>query len=262
MKYLKIFAERCKMDIMSTAIYRANFIFWFMQGTINSLLQYICISFIYGSVDSIAGWNEHEMLILIATTHIVSGVRDIICGNQNRFVYGIASGGFDRMIIKPLNLMFQINVASVNPITLLMGWVLPFSIIFVQAGQLETHIGTVQILLYIIFIFNGAIVAGTFRFILYSLAFVYIKIDGIDNLTYIINDISGKPKEIFTNKYLRMFFTFILPAVPIVNAPAAVLLQKCTVFEMLCYLGVGILFSVLAIITLRLGMRKYNSASS
>ncbi|MCL2160197.1 MAG: hypothetical protein FWH48_12380, partial [Oscillospiraceae bacterium] len=63
MKYLKIFVEKCKIDIMSTAIYRANFIFWFIQGTVNALLGYICIEFIYGSVESIAGWNKHEMLI-------------------------------------------------------------------------------------------------------------------------------------------------------------------------------------------------------
>ena len=262
MKYFKIFALRCKMDIMSTAIYRANFIFWFMQGTINSLLQYICIIFIYGNVESIAGWNEHEMLILIATANIVGGVNNIICGNQTGFVYGISSGGFDRMIIKPLNLMFQINVTSVNPITLLMGWTLPISIICVQLNQLETHIGILQMLLYVIFIFNGAIVSGAFRLILYSFAFVYIKIDGIDNLTYTISDMSGKPKEIFTNKYLRLFFTFILPAVPIINAPAGVLLQKCTVFDMVRYLSVGIIFTVLAVIAVRLGMRRYNSASS
>ncbi|MCL2160205.1 MAG: ABC transporter permease [Oscillospiraceae bacterium] len=247
---------------MSTAIYRANFIFWFIQGTVNALLGYICIEFIYGSVESIAGWNKHEMLILIATTHLVGDVRNIICGNQNSFVYGIASGGFDRMIIKPLNLMFQINVNFVNPITLLMGWVLPVSVICVQATHLGTHIGILQILLYVIFIFNGAIVAGSFRLILYSLAFVFVKVDGIDNVTYTINDMAGKPKEIFANKYMRMFFTFLLPVIPIVNAPAGVLLQKCTGVEMLCYLGVGVMFSVLAFVALRLGMRRYNSASS
>ena len=262
MKYLKIFIERCKLDIMSTAIYRANFIFGFMQGTINALLQYICIEFIYGSVESIAGWNKHEMLILIATVFIVGDVGRIICGNQNNFVYGISTGGFDRMIIKPLNLMFQINVTSVNPITLLMGWVLPFSIIFVQASQLETYIGILQILLYIIFIFNGAVVAGALRLILYSLAFVFIKVDGIDNITYTINDIASRPKEIFENKYLRRLFTFILPAIPIINAPAGVLLQKCTAIDMLCYLGVGILFAILAVTAVKLGMRRYNSASS
>jgi ABC-2 type transport system permease protein len=233
-----------------------------MQGFINTILQFICIDFIYGSVESIAGWSKPEMLILVATVHLVCGVRDIICGKQNDFVNGISSGGFDRMIIKPLNMMYQININSVNPVTLAMSWALPLSIIFVQAGQLETHIGAIQILLYILFIINGAVVMGAFRLVLYSLAFVYTKVDGLYNLTFVISDLAGKPKEIFENKYLRMFFTFIMPAIPIVNAPASVLLQKATLFEMLCYLGVGIMFSVLAGIALRLGMRRYNSASS
>jgi len=118
------------------------------------------------------------------------------------------------------------------------------------------------ILLYIVFVINGVIVMTAFRMLVNSLAFMFIRIGGLDNICGMVEGVSSKPKEIFSNKYVKNLFVFILPAIPMINAPAAVLLQKCTVFEMICYLGVGVMFFVLAVITLRLGMKKYNSASS
>jgi len=263
MKYFQIFALQCKLELMSMAIYRANFIIWLIQGTINSLFGVICVSFIYGSVDSIAGWNKQEMLILICTANIISNIFwSFIRPNQSRFLQGILNGGFDRMITKPLNLMFQINIGAVNIISLMFGLAVQLIILCVQIWHLEMRIGIIQILLYIIFIFMGVIIFASFQLLLYSLAFLFIKADGLDNIVYAIGSISDKPKEIFSNKYIRNFFIFIFPAIPVVNAPVTALLQKSSIFEMLCYLSVGIIFPALAFTAVRLGMRRYNSASS
>ena len=261
-KYFKIFALYFKLAVMSAAIYRINFILMLIQNILNALLGVICMEFIYGQVDSIAGWNKHEMIILVCTSQIVGYIFwSVIYPNQDRFLNGIIDGGFDRMILKPLNLMFQINTGSVDTSCLFSVSALAV-ILFVQLGHLEAQIGIIQILLYIIFVINGVMVMAAFRILVHSLAFMFIRVGGLDNICGMVEDISSKPKEIFSNKHIKNIFIFILPAIPMINAPAAVLLQKSTVFEMVCYLGVGIMFSGLAVITLRLGMRKYNSASS
>ena len=261
-KYLKISAMYCKMAVMSAAIYRVHFILMFIENILNAFLGIICMEFIYRDVDSIAGWTKPEMIIFVCTSTIVGYIMwSVIIPNQDRFLYGIADGGFDRIILKPLNLMFQINIGRINTESL-------FSIIslvivmYIQAGQLETQIGIIQLLLYIIFLFNGVIIQASFRVLIHSLAFIFIRSGGLDNIFGAAASVSSKPKEILSNKYVRKIFTFIIPAIPMINAPAAVLLQKCTVFDMLGYLGVGVLFMELAVIALRLGMRKYNSASS
>ena len=264
MKYFKIFAMHCKLALMSSAIYRANFILGFIQGTINSLLGVICIDFIYGSVESIAGWNKQEMIILVCTANIV--IFGLFCTyirpNQDKFLRGISKGDFDRMIIKPLNLLFQINIGPADIISNIMFCGVQIIIIIIQIGELGTQIGIIQILLYILFILNGVLIFAAFQLLLYSLAFVYIRIEGLENIFYNIIDIADRPKEIFSNKYVKNIFIFVIPVIPIANAPAAVLVRKSSLFEMLCYLGASIILSVLAVIALRLGMRRYNSASS
>ena len=262
-KYIKILGLHCKLAVMTAAIYRINFVLMVIQNILNAMLGVICMEFVYGQqVDSIAGWNKHEMIILVCTSTIIGYIFwSVINPNQNKFLNGIANGGFDRMILKLLNLMFQINIGSIDTSCLFSITAL-LIVLCIQIGQLGMKVGIIQILLYIVFVINGVTVMTAFRILVYSLAFKFIRIDGLDNICGMVECASGKPKEIFANKYMRMFFTFLLPAIPIVNAPAGVLLQKCTGVDMLCYLGVGTMFSVLAFVSLRLGMRRYNSASS
>ena len=264
LKYFKIFAMHCKLAVMAAAIYRANFILGFIQGTINSLLEVICIDFIYRSVESIAGWNKQEMIILVCTANIV--IFGLFCTyirpNQDNFLRGISKGDFDRMIIKPLNLLFQINIGPANIISTIMFCGVQITIICIQIGELGTKIGITQILLYILFILNGVLIFAAFQLLLYSLAFIFIRIEGLEYIFYNMIDIAGRPKEIFSNKYIKNIFIFIIPVIPIANAPAAVLVQKSNLFDIMSYLGATIILSFIAIISLRLGMRKYNSASS
>jgi len=261
-KYFKLFGMHFKLAVMSAAIYRINFMLMVIQNILNAMLGIIAMELIYGQVDSIAGWNKHEMIILVCTSQIVGYIFwSVIYPNQDRFLNGIINGGFDRMILKPLNLMFQINTGSIDTSCLFSISALVV-VLVLQIGHLGAQVGIIQILLYIIFVINGVMVMTAFRMLIHSLAFMFIRVGGLDNICGMVEGVSSKPKEIFSNKYVRNLFVFILPAIPMINAPAAVLLQKSTVFEMMCYLGVGIIFSSLAIITLRLGMKKYNSASS
>ena len=265
MKYFKIFAMQCKLATMSVAIYRANFIIGIIGRIFGSVTGIICIGFIYGSVESIAGWNKQEMIILVCTANIVvSGIYNLfIRHTQDKLVEGISNGNFDRIILKPLNLMFQLNIGRpVNIMSNFISFCVQVGIICVQINQLGVQIGLIQILLYILFIVNGVIILSAFQLLLYSLAFVFIKVGELNNIYYTLADIVPKPRELFSNKYVANIFIFVLPAIPIANAPAAVLLQKCTVFDMICWLGATVIISLLAVTAIKSGMRRYNSASS
>jgi ABC-type uncharacterized transport system permease subunit len=89
-----------------------------IQSIINSLMTLLSVEFIYGSVDSIAGWSKDEMIVLICTSLIVNHYDRVIHFNQNRFVSGVGSGGFDKMLLRPINLLFQVNTdRSIFPLT-------------------------------------------------------------------------------------------------------------------------------------------------
>jgi len=167
---------------MTAAIYRINFVLMVIQNILNAMLGVICMEFVYGQVDSIAEWNKHEMIILVCTSTIIGYIFwSVINPNQNKFLNGIANGGFDRMILKPLNLMFQINIGSIDTSCLFSITAL-LIVLCIQIGQLGMKVGIIQILLYIVFVINGVTVMTAFRMSVYSLAFKFIWIDGLDNI--------------------------------------------------------------------------------
>ena len=261
MKYLKIFREQCKLSIMSAAAFRANFWLMLIQSIINSMMSILCVGFIYGSVESIAGWNKQEMIILVCTSLIVNQLfRGFIHFNQNRFIGSIGTGGFDKLLLKPVNLMFQVNTGSVD-ISCIISMFAPIIVLIIQIGASGVEITIWQLALYLLFILNGVVVLASFMLLLYTSAFLFVKVDGLGNIYYLVMDIADKPKEMFGREFMYGFM-FIIPAIPLANAPALILLGKASFVESIVYLGIGLLFLVASWIALKSGLRRYTSASS
>ena len=261
MKYLKIFGEQCKLSIMSAAMYRANFWLMLIQSIVNSMMSILCIEFVYGSVESIAGWTKQEMIVLICTALIVNQLyRGVIHFNQNRFVRGIGNGDFDKLLLRPISLLFQVHTGGVDiscPISALA----PVVVLIAQLHALRTEISAGQLALFILFVLNGVIVLASFMLLLYTLAFVFIKVDGLDNIYYSMMDIANKPKEMFSREFAYGFL-FIIPAIPLANVPASILLGKAGLAEAILCLAVGLLFFLASWLSLKAGLRRYTSASS
>ena len=261
MKYLKLFYTQCKLSIMSATMYRANFWLMLIQSIINSLMTLLSVEFIYGSVDSIAGWSKDEMIVLICTSLIVNQLyRGIIHFNQNRFVSGVGSGGFDKMLLRPINLLFQVNTGPIH-ISGLLSILAPVVILLMQLSTLEAQVSVARVGLYLLFIFNGVVTLASFMLLLYTLAFVFIKVDGINNIYYLMMEIANKPQEMFGKEFLYGFL-FIIPAIPLANAPTSVLLGRSNGVQLAIYLGIGLVFFSLSALAMNKGRRQYTSASS
>lgn len=111
-------------------------------------------------------------------------------------------------------------------------------------------------------IVNGVVVISSFMMLLYSSAFVFIKADGLSNLYFCMMSVSEKPKEILGHKNIILGFLFLIPAIPLANAPASILLGKEGIGFMLMNLGAGAVFFFASRFAVRLGMRRYCNASS
>lgn len=246
---------------MSAAMFRVNYWLMLIQSIINSMMSILCIEFIYGSVESIAGWNKQEMIVLICTSLIVNQLfRGVIHFNQNRFVWSVGSGGFDKLLLRPISLLFQVNTGSVD-ISCLISAIAPAVVLITQISALDIKITTGQFALFIVFILNSIVILASFMLLLYTLAFIFIKVDGLNNIYYFIMNIADKPKEMFSREFMYGFL-FIIPAIPLANAPASILLGKAGFAEVIIYLCVGLLFFLASWISLKAGLRRYTSASS
>ncbi len=261
MKYLQIFIFRWKISLASAAVYRMNFFLMLIQSMVNSGLTILCFEFIYSSVVSIAGWTKHEMFVLLCTSLIINQLyRALIYFNQNNFMGMIGNGGFDRLILRPLNLMFQINIGYID-ISSMFSIVAPLVILIVQIDKMHIHISQLQMLLYLVFIINGVVLLAAFMLLIFSLSFVFIKVDGLNNIYYLMMEMVNKPKEIFSTKFIYCFL-FVIPVIPIANTPAIILIDGIELSNILITFSLTIIFLFLSYMSIRLGCKRYTSASS
>ncbi len=262
MYYLKIIKEQIKISFMSVAIFRANFILMLLQSIINSILGILCVEFIYIHVDSIAGWSQNEMVILYCSSMIVNQIyRGLINQNHMRFIGSISSGEFDRMLVKPVSLIFQINTGSIDYSSLL-SLIAPIVVLCIKNSSLDISITGLNVILFLLFLVNAVIILTSFMMLLYSLAFKYIKVHGLTDIYFILMSMSEKPKEIFTYKELMYAFVFLIPSVPLAHVPASLLLNKGNIAGMIAAAVSGMLFFLLSAVAIKKGIRKYSSASS
>lgn len=247
---------------MSMAIYRANFVLMLIQSIINTVLNVVCVGFIYGSVTTIAGWTMNEMMVLIGTSLLVNQFfRSLILPNQNRFVADINNGSFDRKLLKPVDIVFQINTGTLD-ISSMLSSIAPIAIVFIYIGKLGGTLTIVKLLEYLLLVMCGVIILSCFMLLLHSLAFYFIKVDGLMNIYYIIMSISEKPREILPGKLLIGIFMYVIPAIPIAYIPAAILINKIPQRYILIDIGITLLLIVLSRLLVLTGVRKYSSASS
>lgn len=257
MREVRIFFMQAKLSLMTASIFRANFILMLIQSIINTVLHVACMNFIYGSVEEIGGWKREEMLVLICTSMVINQLfRAFVNGNQMRFMEGVADGSFDHMLLRPIGILFQMNAGKVD-FSSLMSALCPAIILAVNLGRLDRIVSFWSFILYLLLCLMGLAILSTFMVCLYSLAFRFIRVSGLNNIYYILMNISEKPQELFPQRFLSGCFLFAVPAIPIANLPVRVMLGRTGPEGVLIQMAVCALFLSGAKAAVMAGIRRY-----
>jgi ABC-2 type transport system permease protein len=247
---------------MLVTIYRANFLFMLFQSILNTFLIILSVDFIYGSVESIAGWSKPEMIVLICTAQIINQLyRAFISPSHGQFASSIINGNLDKCIIRPLSMVFQVNTGRMN-VSAFFSLVAPVTILCMQIGSMSLQTGFLSIFLYLFFLLNGIMVITSFMLVLYSLAFIFVNVTGIGNIYYTLMGLAEKPKEMYFNRWVMLGLVLIIPILPLANTPALVLLNEASLLNMLLGILSSLFFTFLSVTLFKMIIRKYTSASS
>ncbi len=261
-KYFRIFKYQLGLALMTNSAYRINFILLIIQSIINTILSVVSIGFIYGNINQIAGWNVNEMIILVCTSLVVNQLyRGLILQGQNSFLMSVVSGDFDKMLLKPISITYQINIGKFDLVSLCSS-IAPIFVVIYEVMDMKMTLSLYNVFFYIITIIFGVVIISSFMLIVYSLAFKYIKADSLMDIYYIIMSMSEKPKEILGKRYLRLIFCYIIPVIPIANISAGILLNKLNIYWSIVSAFIGIVLMQCAILLVNKQLIKYSSASS
>ena len=227
--------------------------------------QFMGIAFLYlvfRQVPSLQGWTLEQLIFIYGFAQIPRGIDHLLTDNIWLIAWRmVLSGDFDRYMLRPMNLFFQVIAEKLQPDALgelLVGGIL--LVISLQKGIVI--VDGVHIVLFFVSVMAGALIYTAIKLFFASLSF-WVKISGpFLQTAYEMADFAKYPTEIY-HRAIRFVITWIIPFAFVAYLPASFFLKAEVspgIIGIECIMAV-VLFSI-AYVVFTIGTRRYESAGN
>lgn len=257
MLYLKYFAIHLKSEMQ----YKASFLFLTVGNFLMQFSTFLGVYFMFFLFHDVNGFTYEQVLLCFAVVIMAFSLAEMFGSGFERLSGMLGNGEFDRALVRPRNIAFQILVSRMGFFRI--GATVQAAIVFFWAvpnsGVLWTWDKVLTLSLMVIcgsLIFSALfLVQATFAF------FTTEGLEFMNILTYGGRDHGRYPYSIYGKEVLR-FLTFVIPLALFQYYPLLYLLDiEQGVLYMLAPLF-GLLFFVPGYVFFRFGLRRYKSTGS
>ncbi|MFT3780801.1 MAG: ABC-2 family transporter protein [Nibricoccus sp.] len=259
--YVRVWLACIRYSVVRTLMFRFDTLMWSLVELFWMAVNVLTVEVIYRHTDSIAGWNEYEMLLLIGTAMIMQRLfMGFFWSNLFEMGRNVRTGNFDFFLAQPGNPLFMVSTRKLDLDGLANVFVAASVVIF-AAHKLQLHPGALDIVLYIVLLLCGLVIHYSSMVLTVSLTFWIVKTEGLEGSYFTLYEFARLPREAF--KGLSNFvFVYALPVVIVSNAPARTLLHGFEPKYALWLAGAAAIWFLLAVFVFHRGLRRYASASS
>lgn len=233
--------------------------FFFIQ-----LAGILFLYLVFEQIPHLQGWSLAQLLFIYGFAQIPRGIDHLLTDNIWLVAWRLViNGDFDRYMLRPMNVLFQIIAEKLQPDALgelLMG----FMLVGYSVAQGVVTVDILHIALFVVSIFAGALIYTAIKLFFASLAF-WIKQSGpFLQLAYELSNFAKYPTEIYHGA-LRFVITWVIPFAFVAYLPAGYFLNAGSgnhwaVVLMEC--GIALLFWLIAYGVFQRGLRHYESAGN
>ena len=185
--------------------------------------QILGIAFLYlvfQQIPSLKGWSLEQLIFIYGFAQIPRGIDHLFADNIWMVAWRLViSGDFDRYMLRPMNLFFQIISEKLQPDAvgeLLVG------IILVMNGLFSgiVIVDGVHIVLFLVSILAGAVIYTSVKLFFASFSF-WVKISApFLQVAYELSDFAKYPTEIYA-RAIRFVITWVIPFAFVAFFPAS-----------------------------------------
>lgn len=216
-------------------VFVAQFFKYLVQSKVDFLIglmgffltQAAGIAFLYlvfEQIPSLAGWTLPQLIFIYGFAQIPRGIDHLFTDNIWMVSWWyVVNGQFDRYMLRPMNLFFQVICEKLQPDALgelSVGILL--LVISMSNGVVEVE--GIKIVLFIISMIAGAIIYTSIKLLFASFAF-WMKVSGpVLYTAYQLADFAKYPTEIYA-KGIRFIITWIIPFGFVAYLPASYFLK-------------------------------------
>lgn len=262
MRTLALLWRFTRVNLLNQLAFPSSFILAVTGKMIHMSIVILFFHVLYGFTASIAGWNERDILIVIASYLTVESLA-IITYHRNLFYYFpklLSKGEFDLMLVRPLpTLTFTafrvIDLMDMTSFLLVIG-------LWWYALAHTTIVFTIGHILLFLFLLACALVSlFAIEVLLVSTAFWTLQALGLGRLTESVMRLGRYPTDLFRGGW-QILVTYVLPIAVIATLPAKALRGTLHPASATIAFGITCILFAFALSFWRFALRHYSSASA
>ncbi|WP_438483378.1 ABC transporter permease [Oleiharenicola lentus] len=259
--YARIWLASARYAVTRTLMFRGDFFVWAMVELFWMTVNVMLVSVIYQHTDTVAGWTQYEMMLLVGTSMLIQRfLMGFFWSSIFEMGRNIRTGNFDFFLAQPGNVMFTATTRKLDPDSLINSLV-AISVVAYSAHQLHLSPSWLDIALYALLVVCGVIIHYSVLVMSISAAFWITSAQGIEGSYFTLSEFSRIPRQAFRG-IAQVAFVWVLPMVAVSNIPAQTLMKGFDLQLVLWILSITVVWLGTAIFTFHRGLRRYTSASS
>lgn len=258
---MKLYFKSLMMHFKISLEYKTSFIIGFISQFLVFFSYYFIIIALFNKFNNIKGFNVYEVLLTFSIIQFGFSFVEVFARGIDRFDELIIDGAFDRLLLRPRNIILQILCSQADLIKLsrLLQAVVIF---FIALFHLNIEFNILKLICLVLMIISSIIIFFSIFLIMASYCFFTIQALEIRNLfTDGGKHLAQYPIGIF-RKGVMLFFTFIIPYAFVNYYPLLFFLGRSDNLFYCFSPLIVLLYLVPAFLIFSYGMKKYTSVGS
>lgn len=258
---MRLYFQFVKMQFNSDAIHRLSFFFRCLGQFLMSFTEFLGIFFLLNRFGDIGGFTAQQVLLCFGLAYFSLSAAECVFSGFANFPKYISDGSFDRMMVRPRGLLFQVLGCRMDFTRLSK---LLQAAVILACGVLGGGISwtLARACTFILMLLGGTLIFSGL-FIIYA-ALCFFTLQGLEImnvLTYGGREMMQYPIGVYGKGFL-LVFTFLVPFACVQYYPLLTLLRPgCPWWWALLPLA-GLLFFGSCLLLWRFGVRHYKSTGS
>ena len=260
-KYLHLYRILVGQFLKAIMQSKADFFMGLIGFFLRQLTGVAFLYLIFEQIPSLKGWSLDEMIFIYGFAQIPRGIDHFFTDNLWILAWDlVVTGSFDRYMLRPMNLFFQLIAEKLQPDAI--GELLVGIILVIRSISKAGIVVTVpRIILFLISIIAGAVIYTAIKLFCASFAF-WLKVSGpIIYLAYSVSDFAKYPSKIYS-KAVRFIITWVIPFGIVAYIPASYFLGKAGAGVIGVECLVATVMFAIAYATFKIGISRYESAGN
>jgi len=260
MRIARLLSTAFSLSLRQALAYRINLFFDALLAVVELAASIATIGIIFAQTGLLAGWSAGQMLTLIGTYSLITGLRatflDPSLGDLSQ---QIRDGRLDLYLLRPAPTVLLATSTRHAPLALVQS-ILGIGVIILGLRELAIVPSPLAVVGWALLTLIGLLIGWATSIGLASLAFWAPRLN-LGVLHGAAWEFGRYPVDIY-GRWLRRLLTFAFPVAAITTWPAQTLTQGPDPSTQILAILLGSAFTTAALLLWRLGVRRYTGATS